>query len=309
MFDLVSVIIPSYNKEEFISHTIESVINQTYKNIEIIVIDDCSTDNSIFIINKYIDNIILYKNNTNKGASYCRNLGVKKAKGKFIAHLDCDDTYEKTKIEESINFFNRNPRYSFIYTNVNLIDKKNNILINKNEDKIKIIGEGDITEELLKNEVSVTNSTLIAKKECFANNIFFDENIFIASDRDILINLSLKYNAGFMNIKLTNYRVYSDNIISNIDRALNEFLYVLDKYKHIPKLRNKSFYKLCKCNIYYNYSKYYLIKGNTAKARKLLIKIITTNLFYKKIIKVTILITISFLFPKIVKKYFSLKYD
>ena len=98
MDSLVSIIIPSFNKEKFIKQTIESVLSQIYKNIEIIVVDDCSTDNTLNILNKFKNNIILFVNKENKGACYCRNLGFKKSKGDFICLMDGDDCFSKNKL-------------------------------------------------------------------------------------------------------------------------------------------------------------------------------------------------------------------
>jgi glycosyltransferase involved in cell wall biosynthesis len=95
---LVSIITPSFNKDKFISQTIESVLNQTYSNWELIIVDDASTDNTISIINgfKERDNRIkLFINSENKGANYCRNLGIEKSLGEFIVFLDSDDLLTK----------------------------------------------------------------------------------------------------------------------------------------------------------------------------------------------------------------------
>lgn len=94
MKDLVSIILPSYNKQQFIAETIESVINQTYQNWELIIIDDNSSDGSIQVINKYLNKkycIKLYLNHSNKGGNYCRNFGLQKAQGDYVIFLDADD--------------------------------------------------------------------------------------------------------------------------------------------------------------------------------------------------------------------------
>ena len=113
----VSVIIPAYNKFEFTIEAIESVLNQSYKNIEIIVVDDGSTDNTSDIKEIFKEKII-YKLKKNGGACSARNLGMKICTGDFIAHLDCDDIYTKDKIKNSINYLINNRAYGFIYTNV-----------------------------------------------------------------------------------------------------------------------------------------------------------------------------------------------
>ena len=115
---LVSIIMPSYNTAKYIGESIRSVQNQTYENWELIIIDDCSTDNSEEILKKYSleDNRICYlKNEKNSGAAVSRNRGLRKAKGKWIAFLDSDDLWDKEKLEKQINFMLKND-YAFTFT-------------------------------------------------------------------------------------------------------------------------------------------------------------------------------------------------
>lgn len=101
--NLVSIIMPCYNSEKYISESINSVLDQTYTNFELIIIDDSSTDTSINIISEYQDNRIkLIKSNTNQGVAAARNKGIVAAKGKYIAFLDSDDLWIPSKLEKQI---------------------------------------------------------------------------------------------------------------------------------------------------------------------------------------------------------------
>ena len=115
--DLVSIIMPSYNTANYISESINSVINQTYKNWELIIVDDCSTDNTDEIVSKFLnDGRIKYlKNEKNNGAAISRNRALREAKGKWIAFLDSDDLWVSEKLESQINFMKKN-NYSFTYS-------------------------------------------------------------------------------------------------------------------------------------------------------------------------------------------------
>ncbi len=107
MSDLVSIITPCYNSSKYIDKTIESVINQTYQNWELIIIDDCSIDNSVMIIKEYCkkdSRIKLLKLDRNVGPALARNEGIKQAKGKYIAFLDSDDIWLPPKLEKQIKF-------------------------------------------------------------------------------------------------------------------------------------------------------------------------------------------------------------
>ena len=130
MNELVSVIIPSYKLEKFISKTIESVINQTYSNWEMIIVDDCSPDKSNEIIEKYMqkDNRIkLIKLNKNNGSAVARNTAIKEARGRYIAFLDADDLWLPKKLEKQIEFMKKND-LSFTYSSYYLIDEEENPL-------------------------------------------------------------------------------------------------------------------------------------------------------------------------------------
>ena len=115
MNDLVSIVMPSYNTERYIRDSIDSVLAQTYTNWELLIIDDCSPDNSNEIIESYNEpRIRLLKNKKNLGAACSRNYGLREAKGRYIAFLDSDDTWVKDKLEKQVKFIQNN-NYAFIY--------------------------------------------------------------------------------------------------------------------------------------------------------------------------------------------------
>lgn len=116
MKELVSVIMPSYNTAEYIKQSIQSVIDQTYTNWELIIVDDCSTDNTDEIVKSIDDDRIIYlKNEKNSGAAVSRNRALKEAKGKWIAFLDSDDLWLPEKLEKQLHFMKSNG-YAFSYT-------------------------------------------------------------------------------------------------------------------------------------------------------------------------------------------------
>lgn len=115
----VSIITPTFNSAKFIAQTIQSVQNQTYNNWELIIVDDCSTDRTISIINDFIANdkrIYLYQLNQNSGAGIARNLAIEKANGRFIAFLDSDDLWKPEKLNKQVNFLiSNNLPFTFSY--------------------------------------------------------------------------------------------------------------------------------------------------------------------------------------------------
>lgn len=107
--ELVSIIVPLYNASKFIDDTINTVLNQTYENWELLFINDCSTDDSIKIIKKYKDNRIkIINNKENSGAAISRNVGIKASKGRYICFLDADDLWKEEKLQKQIDFMRKN---------------------------------------------------------------------------------------------------------------------------------------------------------------------------------------------------------
>lgn len=118
MQELVSIVMPSYNCARFLEDSIKSVISQTYSNWELLIVDDCSTDDSLEIARKFAttdSRISVFRNKKNSGAAVSRNFAIKKAKGKWIAFLDADDLWSAEKLEKQINFMKKH-NYSFSYT-------------------------------------------------------------------------------------------------------------------------------------------------------------------------------------------------
>ncbi|MEG1518860.1 MAG: glycosyltransferase family 2 protein [Cetobacterium sp.] len=132
--DLISIVTPLYNSERFIVETIESVLNQTYENWEMLIVDDCSTDSGPNIVTEYAkkdSRIIYYKMEKNSGAAHCRNKAIELSKGEYIAFLDSDDLWKVNKLENQINFMKQND-YAITFHEYEQIDEDSNRL------KIKI---------------------------------------------------------------------------------------------------------------------------------------------------------------------------
>lgn len=128
--DKVSVIIPCYNNAAYIKHAIESALRQTYKEIEVIVIDDCSHDGSQDIIKEFEQHIkvkIIY-NTENLGPASARNIGIKHAEGEYIAFLDADDMWDPDKIDHQIKIFEQYPYALLVYTNARIIDESGRLI-------------------------------------------------------------------------------------------------------------------------------------------------------------------------------------
>ena len=117
MYELVSIVMPSFNTARFLPETLQSVLDQTYENWELIIVDDCSSDDTDEVIKPYLkdERIRYFKNEKNSGAAVSRNRALKEAKGKWIAFLDSDDVWMPEKLEKQLRFMEEN-EYHFSYT-------------------------------------------------------------------------------------------------------------------------------------------------------------------------------------------------
>lgn len=141
MDDLISIIMPSFNTGKYITETIESVLAQSYKNWELIIVDDCSSDNTDEIVSTYLsdDRIHYLKNEKNSGAAFSRNIALRKAKGKWIAFLDSDDLWMPEKLEKQLSFMKSNG-YFFSYTDYEEID------VNGKQTGVRVTGPRKVTK-------------------------------------------------------------------------------------------------------------------------------------------------------------------
>ena len=159
---MVSVISPVYNVDKFIETTINSVLNQTYKNYEYILVDDCSTDNSAEIIlrlAKKHPEIKYHKLEKNSGAGFARNMGIKMAEGQYIAFLDSDDCWKPKKLEKQVALAKKK-NAEFVFTAIEMINEKGELL--KGKRKVKKAVDYRF---LLKNTMIATSSVLIDIKK------------------------------------------------------------------------------------------------------------------------------------------------
>ncbi|MBU1052675.1 MAG: glycosyltransferase [Proteobacteria bacterium] len=264
----VSVIIPAYNKAALTIKTIKSVLGQTYGNIEIIVVDDGSTDDTKNKLQLFGDKIhYIYKQNG--GACSARNVGIKQATGEYIALIDCDDIYYPEKIAKSVECLEKKSDYGFVYTGAYLINDDGDVI---SEHRISdCLASGWIASRLILCNF-VCNSTVVIRKECFKEVGYFDENIFIPADWDMWLRLSEKYKASYIDDKLTGYRLTDSYTASNMETGLNEINYVLNK----ALSRNNHLYsgliKRCLSTVYFTYGVNYAVMQDFKQSRETLLK-------------------------------------
>lgn len=206
MKPLVSVVMPVYNGEKYLKESIESILNQTYKNIEFIIIDDCSTDSSFKIIQNFKDVRIKYlKNKKNSGQSASRNNGMNLAKGKYIAIMDADDVSYPERIEKQVIFMEKNVNISILGTSVDMYDD----VSKKSKYNIKGYRTEEVSIGLLFDAVFTNPTVMLRKKDILKNNILYDANLRVNDDYDFWVKAEEKeLNMAVLEDVLLKYRVH-----------------------------------------------------------------------------------------------------
>ena len=226
--DLISIITPTYNSERYIAETIQSVIDQSYKEWEMIIIDDNSTDDSVAIIKSLIkdeNRIILIELDENKGAAFSRNIGLQEASGKYISFLDSDDLWHRNKFEEQMIFMSKN-EYPITFTTYELIDENGNSM-NKIVQAKSSLGLNDY----MKNTI-IGFSTAIIDREKVGNFKF--QNIRMKQDFQLWISiLGSGFIAYGLDKNLVKYRIHDKSLSSNKLKAAIQVWNVLHNIEKI----------------------------------------------------------------------------
>lgn len=224
---LVSIIMPMYNAEKFIRQSIESVLKQTYTNWELLIIDDCSTDQSKKIVFEFINEckkIKYLKHEENLGVAEARNTGINNSNGRFIAFLDTDDIWKSKKLEKQIKFMINN-NYVFTYTSYGIVDSNNNKLGRQMNIPRKLA-----FKDLLKGNNIGCFTVIIDKKEI--NNIKMPH--IRHEDYATWLNILKKgYVAYGIKEKLGYYRKSKDSLTSN---KINSSIWTWNIYRKHLKL-------------------------------------------------------------------------
>lgn len=237
--DLVSIIVPVYNSERFINDTIRTVQEQTYGNWELILVNDCSTDNSVSIIEKYVkeDNRIKLINlECNSGAAIARNTGIEQATGRYIAFLDADDLWMKDKLEKQIEFMKKN-ECAFSFTSYEYA-KENGIGTGKKaKAPYKINYKNALKNTIIFTSTVMFNMNLLDKEDIYMPNVVSEDT---ACWWKVLKKIDYAYGSNEI---LVYYRRSENTLSSNKLVAIKRIWFLYREYEKISFL--KSCYYFC----------------------------------------------------------------
>ncbi len=230
---LVSIIMPAYNAQQYIKESIESVINQTYTNWELIIINDGSTDSTADTIKSFEDKRIILIEQENRGVSAARNRGLEIAKGEYITFLDADDMFPKYAIEERVYYFEYHPSVDVVHGKISIRDEKL-------EYEIKSY-QPFAFKSVLKNTLHLDNKMffnpgyMIRKNRL--NSIKFQEGMTHAEDILFLLRLSsTNITFGFIPKTMYYYRVTKTSAMSDMKGWRKGYLDLLNNIRDIPTI-------------------------------------------------------------------------
>lgn len=257
----VSVIIPTYNRARFLPDAVKSILAQNYDNLEIIIVDDNSDDNTTEVVTKLKEqcpDIRFYINERSMGPSGSRNTGIQKSTGNYLAFLDSDDVWLEGHLIHGLKIFDKHPEIDVLFGNFNIVDfdsgkilydffsqKKilHTLKFKQITSNIKLI-QDDLFIALIKENFFSLCSLIIKKSRC--RNIYFNENVMFAEDRDFAIKLYKNANAtfAFREDPVFNAYRHDSNIcnradIDNKKNIVNAHAYLFSQYLRTYKLSSE----------------------------------------------------------------------
>jgi glycosyltransferase involved in cell wall biosynthesis len=265
----VSIIIPTYNRAEFLHTAIASILNQTFQDFEVIIVDDASQDHTPDIIRTLPAERIRYiRHKCNKGGSAARNTGIANASAGYIAFLDDDDEWLPDKLRQQVEILDRSsPRTGVVYTGYFYIDRNTG----------RVIGEKIPTKKGYLDHILFTDnciggtSSVVIRRECFTKVGLFDENLPCFQDYDLWVRIARKFQFDYVQEPLLKYYIHGHKIWTNLE-SINKGLEILiSKYG-----QSQAFKKRCSYH-YLRLGHRFCLRGDLKKGRRAFVNAIRLN--------------------------------
>lgn len=226
----ISVVVTCYNYAIYLEGCLMSILNQTYQDFELVIVNDGSTDNTDEVISKFLSNDkVRYINQSNTGQAIATNNGILAASGELIAFLDADDLWEPTKLEKQVRLFTRDS-VGVVYSRIRFMDEAGLPLDMKLEGKYYTPRSGHVTEALLF-ENFIPYSSTVVRKECFDKFGMFNPEYKNGLDWDLWLRISREYEFDFVDEYLLIYRIgHPGQLTSNVERSVRCADLIFDRF-------------------------------------------------------------------------------
>src|SRR5690554_967859 len=260
---LISVVIPTYNRADFLKEAIDSVLAQTYPNFEILVVDDGSTDNTRDILKEYSQEPrFRYFYQKNQGQSVARNYALSEARGDFVCFLDSDNRWLPYKLEVSLQAFRDHPDVSIVYGDIITINEKGQEVSRQNMRRYS----GRITPYLFQDNC-VSMNTSMTRRQCFNEMGGLEVGRRAADDYELWLRFSARYKFLYIREFLAEYRVMENQISSNKDRRFQSNREIMENFvRRFPDALTPAEQKEGWCRFHVRKGRYHASVGELAKA-------------------------------------------
>lgn len=243
----VSVIITTFNSMRFFPETLASVLQQTCSDIEVIVVDDGSSDGIADWIRSVEDSRLVFHSQFNQGVSSARNTGIRLARGEYIAFLDGDDVWEPTKLERQVKVLDLDDEVGLVHTWLALMDEESRLTGRV----LRPYSDGEIWEEIVESNM-IACSSVIVRQSCLEVTGTFDSTLVVAEDWDLWIRVAAAYRISVIKAPLVHYRIHPSSKSKRYPEMVDDFRKIIERafqsapYEFLP-IRSRSYGRVNLC--------------------------------------------------------------
>jgi len=223
---LVSVVVATYNMGHYLPNAVGSALAQTYPNVEVIVVDDGSTDDTAAVIQPFLaDPRVRYISKPNGGQASAKNLGIRQARGEFVAFLDSDDAWTTDKLALQVPLFLASPRVGVVYARYVEVDEQGRL----GQLSTNVFHRGQVSGPLLVFNF-IGFSTSVVRRACFDRLGIFRDDLGMGIDYELWLRFSTEYDFDYVDQPLVHYRVWSGQMSGNVQRRYQNGMRIMREF-------------------------------------------------------------------------------
>ena len=232
----VSIVIPAYNAMRFLPQTVESALTQTWRDFELLVVDDGSSDDTRAWVAQHLDARVRLVRQNHGGTARARNRGISEARGDYIAFLDADDLWNPTKLEKQVACLEARPDVGLVHTAIRYIDENGSEI----GQVLRSEGNGDVWEQVVLHMLVRCGSTPLIRRACFSEVGVFDPGLEFAEDWDMWIRIAADFHFAVLDEPLVAYRQHRANITRRYQMIMPNLERVLERaFSSVPTKNNR----------------------------------------------------------------------